>query len=123
MGSRVAVIEDDPAIGPMLNDILRLDGFEVTVIRDGLQAVPALSAGGYEAAIIDIMLPGKDGITILREIREGSRTRNLPVVMLTARSDDATTWEGWKAGANYFMSKPFDPQELVQVLRSVVDRR
>ncbi len=123
MGTRVAVVEDDPAIGPMLNDILRLDGFEVTVISDGLQAVPALSAGGYEAAVIDVMLPGKDGIEILRELRDGARTRHLPVVMLTAKADDATTWEGWKAGANYFMTKPFDPDELLQVLRSVVEHK
>jgi DNA-binding response OmpR family regulator len=118
--ARVAVIEDDPAIGPMLDRILRMEGFQVTVVNDGAAALPALRAGGYNAAILDVMLPGKDGLTILREIRETAETELLPVVMLTAKKDDETTWQGWKAGASYFLSKPFDPEELIRILRSVL---
>jgi len=119
---RIAVVEDDPDIAPMLDKLLKLEGFQVTVVRDGREAVQTLSTGSFQAAVIDVMLPGMDGISILRAIREGSRAPDLPVVMLTARTDDQTTWEGWKAGANYFMPKPFDPEVLVRVLRSVIEQ-
>jgi DNA-binding response OmpR family regulator len=91
------------------------------VVPDGNLAVSMLRTGGYRAAVLDVMLPGKDGLEILREVRETAATRRLPVVMLTARANDATTWEGWKAGANYFLKKPFDPDELVRVLRSIIE--
>jgi DNA-binding response OmpR family regulator len=120
-GARVAVIEDDPEIGPMLGKILEMDGFQVALIRDGISAVGALRSGGFRAAVLDIMLPGKDGISVLREIRGIAETARLPVIMLTAKTDDATTWEGWRAGASYFMTKPFDPDELVAVLRSALE--
>src|SRR5688572_22680714 len=103
---RVAIIEDDPAIGPMLSRLLKMEGFEPTVFSDGRTAASALSSGKFVAAVLDVMLPGKDGIEVLRELRSDSRTKDLPVVMLTAKVDDKTTWDGWQAGANYFMTKP-----------------
>jgi DNA-binding response OmpR family regulator len=118
---RVAIIEDDPAIGPMLSRLLKMEGFEPTVISDGRTAASALSSGKFVAAVLDVMLPGKDGIEVLRELRSDSRTKDLPVVMLTAKVDDKTTWDGWQAGANYFMTKPFEPDELVRVLRTAIE--
>jgi len=120
MRSRVAIIEDDPAIGPMLSEILSLEGFDTTVINNGRKAAGVLRSGGYDAALLDVMLPGKDGIAILRELRSADATKDLPVVMLTAKVDDTTTWEGWRAGANYFVQKPFEPDALVRVLRSLI---
>ena len=115
---RIAVVEDDPAIGPMLSKILEMEGFDVTVISDGRSALSALSTGRYDAAVLDVMLPGMDGITILRQIRPGNQ--QLPILVLTAKTDNVTTWEGWRAGANYLMNKPFDPEELVRILRSMI---
>jgi DNA-binding response OmpR family regulator len=117
---RIAIIEDDPEISSMLEKLLRMDGFEVTVFPDGRPALPILRSGDYDAAILDVMLPGKDGITIMQEIRSAAETERLPVLMLTAKTDDASTFAGWKAGCNYFMNKPFDPVELVEVLRRVL---
>jgi DNA-binding response OmpR family regulator len=116
----IAIVEDDPEIGPMLSKLLRMEGFEATVINDGRLAAGALSSGRYAAAVLDVMLPGKDGISILRDLRSVDATKRLPVVMLSARTDDATTWEGWREGASYFMAKPFDPEELIRVLRSAM---
>lgn len=117
---RIAIIEDDPDISSMLEKLLRMDGFEVTVFPDGRPALPVLRSGNYDAAILDVMLPGKDGIAIMQEIRSAVETERLPVVMLTAKADDASTFAGWKAGCNYYMNKPFDPVELVSVLRRVL---
>lgn len=120
MKDRILVVEDDPVLGPMLRKILQKNGFKVSIVNDGRRALPALSSGSYDAAILDVMLPGIDGITVLHQLRSSERNGNLPVLLLTAKADDATTWTGWKAGADYFMSKPFDSGELVRVLRSIV---
>jgi DNA-binding response OmpR family regulator len=118
---RIAIVEDDPAVGPMLSEILKMEGFETTVINDGQTAAERVRAGGFTAAVLDVMLPGKDGITVLRELRNAEATKALPIVMLSAKTDDQTTWDGWRAGANYYMPKPFEPEELIRVLRSVIE--
>lgn len=117
---KIAIVEDDPSIGPMISRILKLEGFEPTVINDGTTAARRVSSGGYEAAILDVMLPGKDGIEVLHELRSEPATKELPVVMLSAKTDPKTTWDGWREGANYYMPKPFDPDQLVRVLRNVL---
>jgi DNA-binding response OmpR family regulator len=117
---KIAIVEDDPSVGPMISRALELEGFEPTVITDGTNAAEHVSGGDYAAAILDVMLPGKDGIEILQQIRSEPRTKELPVVMLSAKADPFTTWDGWREGANYFMKKPFDPDELVRVLRNVI---
>lgn len=120
MSPKVLVIEDDPVLGPMLETILGLEGFDVTVVSDGTRAVEMLGSGGYQAAVLDVMLPGKDGVSIMREIRKVKETADLPVVMLTAKTDPETTWAGWQAGCDLYMSKPFDPEQLAKELRRLI---
>jgi DNA-binding response OmpR family regulator len=117
MGQQILMVEDDPAIGSMVVDLLGLEGFEVALVAHGRDALEALSTGRYDTAILDVMLPDIDGISIMRAIRENPVTKSIVVVMLTAKTDDATTWEGWKAGCDYYMTKPFDPEELASVIR------
>lgn len=114
MGVKVLVIEDDPVLGPMLQTILGLEGFQATVVSDGTNAVQMLGTGSYRAAILDVMLPDKDGVSIMREIRTAEETAYLPVVMLTAKADSASTWAGWQAGCDLYMTKPFDPEQLAK---------
>ena len=114
---RLLVVEDDPAIGPMIKEILRLEGFETVVEADGMKAMTTLRAGRFDGAILDVMLPGKDGISILKEIRADTSLGRIPVVMLTAKTDDASTWEGWKAGCDCYLPKPFDPDELIATIK------
>jgi DNA-binding response OmpR family regulator len=122
MGHKALVVDDDPAINSMLSDILELEGFEVTVVEEGSQAVDILRSRPFDAVVLDIMLPGRNGIEIMRDIRDAAETRAVPVVMLTAKADDDTTWAGWRAGCDYYMTKPFDPSELVSVLRRLCAR-
>jgi DNA-binding response OmpR family regulator len=117
MKQQVLMVEDDVAIGAMVVDVLRLEGFEVTVVGHGREVLQALRTQAYETVILDVMLPDMDGISIMRAIRSDPATASIPVVMLTAKTDDETAWEGWKAGCDYYMTKPFDPTELVATLR------
>jgi DNA-binding response OmpR family regulator len=120
MGPKVAVIEDDPDIAELLRQVLGSEGFQVTLIRNGAQALPVLETSRFDAAILDVMLPGKDGITVMREIRENPLTEKLPVVMLSAKVDEQTMWSGWRAGCDLYLSKPFDSEKLVQAMRKVM---
>jgi len=116
MARRVLIVEDDPSISFMMANVLRLEGFDPTVVSEGVSALEALRSQPYEIVLLDVMLPGMDGISILRSVREDPVLGSIPVVMLTAKVDDESTWAGWKAGCDYYMPKPFDPDELVQIL-------
>ena len=120
MTAKIAVIEDDPDIAELLRQVLTREGFQVTVIRQGSSAMPILERSAFDAAILDVMLPGKDGIAVMREIRENPLTETLPVVMLSAKVDDQTMWSGWRAGCDLYLSKPFDSQKLVEAMRKVL---
>ena len=114
---RVLLVEDDQAVGHMIAEVLRLEGYAITVVTQGRNALPTLRADAYDIVVLDVMLPGMDGIAILKAIREDPATAEIPVLILSAKTDDATTWEGWRAGCNYYMTKPFDPDELILILK------
>jgi two-component system response regulator MtrA len=114
---RVLVVEDDPAVGHMIDQILTLEGFRTTLVGDGRRALDALMTNTFDIVVLDVMLPGMDGIEIMKAIRDEPTTAMVPVVILSAKTDEATTWAGWKAGCNYYMTKPFDPDELLTILK------
>jgi DNA-binding response OmpR family regulator len=120
---RVAVVEDDASIGVMITQSLALEGFDVTVFTDGTSASARVRTAAPDAVVLDIMLPGKDGLTILRELRQSPATAELPIVMLSAKTDSSTAWQGWTGGANYVMPKPFAPDELARVLHSLIGQQ
>jgi DNA-binding response OmpR family regulator len=118
MSKRLLIAEDDSAISSMIADILRLEGFESVVVSEGRQVLDVLRSQPFDMVLLDVMLPGVDGISIMKGIRDEPQTSQIPVVMLTAKTDDESTWAGWRAGCNYYMTKPFDPDELLAILRS-----
>ena len=101
----------------MVADILRIEGFEPVVVSEGRKVLDVLRSQPFDMVILDVMLPGLDGISIMRGIRDDAQTAHIPVVMLTAKTDDESTWAGWRAGCDYYMTKPFDPDELLAILR------
>jgi DNA-binding response OmpR family regulator len=82
-----------------------------------------LGSEPFDIVILDVMLPGMDGIQILTSIREEPSLNRVPVLMLSAKTDDATTWAGWRAGCDYYMTKPFDPDELLSILKRLEPAR
>jgi two-component system, OmpR family, response regulator MprA len=118
---RVAVVEDDRAIRELLARILEVEGFEVVALSEGATAFERIKASRCHAVILDVQLPGRDGLQITQQIRSHAETSALPILMVTGRADDQSTWNGWKAGVNYYMPKPFDPQELLIAIRRAID--
>ncbi len=123
---RALVVEDDPDIVELLAHYLSADGWTVESLGDGRRALERVRGGGYELLVLDLQLPGLDGLSLCQEVRRDPRTRHLPVVMLTARGDEADRIVGLEIGADDYMVKPFSPKELVarvRALRRRLERR
>ena len=114
MKARVLVVDDDQALAEMLGIVLRAEGFDVVHVDNGLDAVPALREHRPDLVLLDVMLPGIDGLEVCRRIRAES---GVPIVMLTARTDPLDVVLGLESGADDYVVKPFKPQELIARVR------
>lgn len=116
---RILVVDDDAALAEMLGIVLRGEGFEPVFCGDGSTAVDAFRAAKPDVVLLDLMLPGMDGIDVCRAIRAESGT---PIVMLTAKSDTVDVVVGLESGADDYIVKPFKPKELVARIRARIRR-
>lgn len=119
MAGRVLIIEDDAKIRMLLKEYLEGNGFEVITLADGNNALDFINAESPDIVILDIMLPGKNGLEVLKEIRQKN---SIPVVMLTAKGEDADRIVGLELGADDYLPKPFNPRELLARMRAVMRR-
>ena len=116
---RVLVVDDDAALAEMLGIVLRGEGFEPVFCGDGSEALTAFREAKPDVVLLDLMLPGRDGIDVCRSIRAESGT---PIVMLTAKSDTVDVVVGLESGADDYIVKPFKPKELVARIRARIRR-
>jgi DNA-binding response OmpR family regulator len=112
---KILVIDDDPGVCRLIQDVLELEGFAVTIAGDGFAGLRAIEAERPDCVVLDVMMPGLDGHGVLTRIR-ATGGKHLPVVMLTAHADDNQAWQAWTEGVDYFLSKPFEPVELLSFL-------
>jgi len=120
MGQHVLVVDDDPTVSDVLRRYLERADFEVTLATDGPSALRAAAAHRPDLVVLDLMLPGLDGLQVCRRLRE--RDPDLPVVMLTALGDEVDRVMGLSIGADDYVAKPFSPRELVLRVQSVLRR-
>jgi len=123
---RALVVEDDADIVELLTHYLSADGFAVAAAADGRKALALLRQGDFDLLVLDLQLPGLDGLAVCAEVRRDPRLRDVPIVMLTARGDEADRIVGLEMGADDYVVKPFSPKELVARVRALfrrVDRR
>ncbi len=117
---RILIIEDEKRLAATVADLLRNAGYGADTAGDGLTGLERAKSGDYDAIVLDVMLPGMDGYTVLRQLREaGEQT---PVLMLTARSGLEDRVCGLDAGADYYLTKPFENEELLACLRTILRR-
>jgi DNA-binding response OmpR family regulator len=117
---RVLVVDDDPTVSDVVRRYLEQDGCRVGLARDGLAALAAVAAEKPDLVVLDLMMPGIDGLEVCRRLRLDSP--DLPVVMLTALGEEADRVLGLEVGADDYVTKPFSPRELVLRIRSVLRR-
>jgi two-component system, OmpR family, KDP operon response regulator KdpE len=116
---RILVVDDEPAIVRLVRATLQVDGYAVLAADRGEQALPLLENERPDLVILDLMMPGMDGFETLRRIRSRSK---VPVIMLTARAGDADTLKGLQSGADDYVTKPFNPDELAARVAAVLRR-
>ena len=118
---KILVVDDDARLRSLLQRFLEEAGYTVKAVGDAEQMDRALSRELYSLMVLDLMLPGEDGLSICRRLREAENI--MPIIMLTAKGDDAERIEGLDAGADDYLPKPFNPKELDARIRAVLRRQ
>jgi DNA-binding response OmpR family regulator len=116
----VLVVDDNEDSLRIVESILRSAGFEVCVARDGKQGLEIAEASVPELIILDIMMPVMDGVEALHRLRDSPRTSRIPVILLTAKTQDEDVIAGYQTGADYYMTKPFTAKQLLYGVRLVL---
>ena len=122
---KILIVEDDPAVRDVVEHALSREGMRTLAVPDGEAALKHLGASDVDIdlVVLDVMLPGMDGVSVCREIREGDVKSAVPIVMLTARDDETSVVVGLEVGADDYVTKPFSPRELVSRVRAHLRRR
>jgi len=119
MGKHVLLIEDEPNIIEAISYLLRQDGWRVTAHSDGATAITRVIASDPDLIILDVMLPGRSGFDILKDLRADQATQDTPVLMLTAKGQARDREAAQEFGASHFMTKPFSNQAMLCVVRKL----
>ena len=120
---RVLVADDDEDILSLVAFRLERSGYEVTVARDGQEALDGALKSAPDLAVLDVMMPKLDGYEVTRRLRKSEATARIPVILLTARVQEADVAQGFDAGADDYIKKPFSPQELRARVQAILGRR
>ena len=118
---RVLIVEDEVRLAATLQDLLEINGYTADVCHDGESGLDNALSGIYDVILLDVMLPKMDGFTLLRHLRGANNAT--PVLMLTARDQVGDRVEGLDCGADYYLTKPFEPQELLACIRALTRRQ
>ena len=118
---RIVVADDDPVLRSLLQLKLEGEGHEVTLASDGDEALRLATSDAPELVVLDVAMPGIDGLEVTRLLRERPETKSLPIVLLTGRDTDPDIVAGWQSGANYYITKPFVIEHLRYFIRTMRD--
>ncbi len=118
--TKILLAEDDPNLGTLLQEYLTIKGYETTLAKDGDEALTKFVQQPYDLCIFDVMMPKKDGFTLAKEVRMSDR--DTPIIFLTAKAMKEDTLQGFKLGADDYMTKPFSMEELLARLQAVLRR-
>ncbi len=119
---KILIVDDEPDLAELVSYNLRKEGFEVSSASDGEEALKKIRKGNFNLVILDLMLPGIQGMELCRILRNDSKTKHLPIIMLTAKGEDVDKILGLEMGADDYIAKPFSPRELVARVKAVLRR-
>src|SRR5215510_2035315 len=117
--SKVLIVEDEPKLATLVADYLKAAGYEAHCVENGLEAIPWVKANHPDLVVLDLMLPGRDGLEICKELRTFS---DMPVIMVTARVEEVDRLIGLESGADDYLCKPFSVRELVARVKALLRR-
>jgi len=113
MGKKILVVDDEEVIRKFLRIQLNNWGYEVKEALDGAEALEQLENDDFDLLICDIIMPNKDGWEVLKEVRSNSKTKDMAIIVLTAKDQDSDMFKGYNMGANYFITKPFTKAQIL----------
>ncbi len=119
---KILVVDDDPTMVKLINVNLKLNNYAVVEATSGEQALDVLVNEPLDLVVLDIMMPGVDGWEVLKRVRNNPETEEMPVILVTAKTQDSDVIRGWELGADEYVIKPFNPLLLVEVIKMVLDR-
>ena len=122
MARRLLVVDDDPGLLRAVAETLRAEGYEVTTARRGAEALARVAESLPDLIVSDIRMPGMDGYELVRNLRASAHTKLIPLVFLTAKDETADRIAGFRSGVDAYLTKPFEPDELVAVVAGILRR-
>ncbi|HXG85859.1 MAG TPA: response regulator transcription factor [Pyrinomonadaceae bacterium] len=122
MLKRLLVVDDEPNLLRAVEAVLRGEGFEITTARSGREALVAVAGSLPDLIVSDVRMPGMDGFQLARKLRASAQSALVPIVFLTAKDETEDRIEGFESGVDVYLTKPFEPDELVAVIKSVLAR-
>jgi DNA-binding NarL/FixJ family response regulator len=122
MTKRLLVVDDDPGLLRAVAETLRAEGYEVTTARRGADALVSIAESLPDLIVSDIRMPGMDGYELVRNLRASARTKLIPIVFLTAKDETTDRIAGFRSGVDAYLTKPFEPDELVAVVANILKR-
>lgn len=120
-GRSILLVEDDPNFGSILKEYLMINGYDVTLAKNGIEGYEKFSRDEFDLCLLDVMMPYKDGFTLAKEIRE--KNESIPLIFLTAKTLKEDVLKGFRIGADDYLSKPFDSEVLLAKIKSILNRR
>ena len=121
MSKKVLVVDDEEVIRRFLRIYLTKWGYEVKEASDGEQVLEQLGCEGFDLLILDILMPNKDGWQVLKEVKSNPKTKDIPVIVLTAKTEDSDMFKGYELGASYYLTKPFTKAQLLYGLQLIFE--
>lgn len=122
MAKRLLVVDDDPGLLLAVSETLRAEGYNVKTARRGAEALIIVAQSLPDLIISDIRMPGMDGYQLVKNLRSNSRTRLVPIIFLTAKDETSDRIQGFRTGVDAYLTKPFEPEELVAVVVAILQR-
>ena len=119
MAKRILVVDDERHIVRLVEVNLQRAGYEVLTAYDGVEALEKTKADKPDMIILDVMMPRMDGFEVLKDLRANADTKDIPVIMLTAKAQDADIFKGWSSGVDSYLTKPFNPRELLAFVQRI----
>lgn len=119
MPKKILAVDDERHIVRLVQVNLQRAGYEVVTAFDGKEALEKIKSEKPDLVVLDVMMPYMDGFEVLQTLRKDPETRELPVIMLTAKAQDADVFRGWQSGVDCYLTKPFNPMELISFVRRI----
>jgi two-component system, OmpR family, alkaline phosphatase synthesis response regulator PhoP len=118
---KILAVDDEKHIVRLVQVNLERQGYEVVTANDGREALEKVDAERPDLVVLDVMMPYMDGFEVLQNMRRNPATRDIPVIMLTAKAQDADVFKGWQSGVDCYLTKPFNPMELMSFVKRIFD--